>query len=561
MATNTNICGICSLRQITKRSNHWCPDCEEAICDECKEHHELLKATRTHEPIPISNYRSLPAFITDIQQSCVYHNEKYLQYCVEHVLPICFKCITDHQKCTVIPLEDVTNNARTSEQFQDLEIRLEDLMKNIDRIKKDRKANVASIQEMKKKHVAEIRQIRIQINKHLDKLEKQIIKDIEDKGSQCKKNIEKILSSVTEKETRITECQANVKSIKQYASDLQTFLGMREIEEKVFENEQYLQSLIDAKSFDQLYLFCNVDTGVNSILNSLKNFGSIEIEKRASNIGFSRMKDNQAQLQVVTASKSIENVKLILQKKVTTRENIRIRGCSMSLNGDFFFTEHVCHKRLIVISSDGNLKYNMSLKPSHGFDLTFTDETTVAITSGYSQNETGINMIDIENQSKIKFIKLPSYPYGIARDSDSLFVCVLGHGIYKVNTLDDTTSLVISCYLPPYSYVSVFTDNIYFTDGDSVVCCDLNGTRVWTFKDDSILNCPTGITVDNDGNVYVVGERSSNVVIIANDRKHHKEILTTKDGLCQPSAIFFDKLKRKLLVANINNTAFLYSVT
>ncbi|CAC5394115.1 unnamed protein product [Mytilus coruscus] len=337
MATNTNICGICSLRQITKISNHWCPECEESICDECKEHHELLKATRTHELIPILNYRSLPSFITDIKQFCIYHYEKYQQYCVEHALPICFKCIKDHHKCTVIPLEEVTNNARTSEQFRDLEIRLVDLLQNIDTIKKDRKINLASIEQTKKHHVVEIQQIRIQLNKHLDELEKQINEDLEEKECQCMAKIEKILSAVKEEETMINQCQANFQSIKQYASDLQTFLGMREIETKVFKHEQYLQSLIDTNSFDQLELTCNVDAGVHStcIWNSLKSFGSIEIKTRASSIDFARTKDKQAQLQITPATTTINTVKLIIQKKITTG-GYNIRGCCRSVNGDSF---------------------------------------------------------------------------------------------------------------------------------------------------------------------------------------------------------------------------------
>ncbi|CAC5394114.1 unnamed protein product [Mytilus coruscus] len=202
----------------------------------------------------------------------------------------------------------------------------------------------------------------------------------------------------------------------------------------------------------------------------------------------------------------------------------------------------------------------MSLIPSHGYDITFIDEKTVAITSGDSWEETGIDIIDIENQSKIEFISLPNCPYGITRDGESLLVCVAEHGIYKVNTLNYTKSLVIRRPLEIFSYVSVFTDKIYYTHRECVVCCDRDGSRVWTFSNFSILKYLSGISADNDGNVYVVGKDSSNMVIISNDGKHHKEILTKGDGLCEPTAIFFDKQNMKLLVANSNDVAFLYNV-
>ncbi|XP_052080363.1 E3 ubiquitin-protein ligase TRIM71-like [Mytilus californianus] len=560
MATSRTLCSPCSERQITKSSKHWCSECEEAICDDCQEHHKVLKATRKHELIPIDKYKSLPSFITDIQQSCTYHNEKYQQYCVAHALPICFKCINEHQKCNVISLDEVTHNAKTSGNFQDLETRLMDLLQNIDRIKTGRTANLSNIEERKGRQLVEIQQIRNQINKHLDKLEKEIKHDLEKKECQCKKNIQKILSEVKEKENLITEYQTNLQSIKQHGSNLQTFLVMSNIEVKVFEYEQYLQSLVETNKLDPVDLTCKVEPGVLSLLDSLKIFGSIEIQTTSSSIRLIRPKDKQAQLQV-TPRKNINDLNLILQKKIASQcENVR--GFCMSVNGDYFFTDYK-RKRLTVIAPDGTFKYNIMLSPSNGYDITFIDGKTIAITSGDTFQLTGIDIIDTESRTKIKFISLPGRPYGITRDQDSLLVSVAGRGIYKLNPVDYTTSHVISFNLTRGSYVSVFNDKIYYTDkrDHSVVCCDRNGSRVWTFKDTSVLKNPRAITVDNDGNVFVVGELSSNVVIISNDGKLHRQILTKDDGLWEPCALFLDKQAGKLIIANDKETAFVHNVT
>ncbi|XP_071148308.1 uncharacterized protein [Mytilus edulis] len=561
MASNTSICGICSLRKITKTSDHWCPECEEALCDECLEHHKLLKATRRHKPIPISSYKSLPSFIADINQSCVYHNEQYQIYCNEHAIPLCLQCINDHSKCNVTSIEKITMNIKTSGQFLDLESRLGDLLQNIERIKKNREANVTDIETLRVQHVKEIKQIRVEINNHLDNLEKKILEELKEKEYQCKESIQKVLLPVKERGSIITQCQLNFKSIKDYASDLQTYIGMRDLEVKVDENEQYLQSLIDTKGLEHLDLVYKVDTNVQNILNNLKSFGSIEIKNHISDIELTRAKDKQAQIQVAVTRKTVNDVKLILQKKIKTNGKA-VRGCCMSREGDLLFSDHNCKKSLYVIASDGTLKYKMSVDPSFGFDITFVDDKNVAVTSGSSFDRTGVDIINIDNRSTLKFIKLNGPSFGITRDQDSLFVCVQGLGIYKVNTVDYTTSHVISCNLPQYSYVSVSNDKIYYTDNNdnSVVCYDRNGSRVWTFKDELVLKGPRGITLDNDGNVYVVGEKSSNVFIISSDGKQHKEILTKGDGLLQPTAIFFDKEKRELLIAYYRQSAFLYNV-
>jgi hypothetical protein len=63
--------------------------------------------------------------------------------------------------------------------------------------------------------------------------------------------------------------------------------------------------------------------------------------------------------------------------------------------------------------------------------------------------------------------------------------------------------VVITSWLFNYSNVNTHT----------VACCDLHGTTQWEFKDNRVLHHRYDISVDNDGNVYVVGHVSSNVVI------------------------------------------------
>lgn len=571
METDTLICGVYSLlRHITNTSTHWCQECEEAICDECKVHHTLLKATRSHEIISISNFRSLPSYICDIKQSCIYHHEKYQQYCNDHAFPICFKCIKDHQKCTVIPLEEVTSNVKTSDQFKDIETRLVGLLDNVDIINRDRQDNAASIKDSKNRHLAEIQQIRLEINRHLDNIENQIITDLEEKEYQCNNTIQNILLSIKEKENIITQCQADFQSIKKYASDIQTFIGIREIEATVNEHERNLHSLVKDKSFERFELVYKVDKSLQSTLNSFANFGGIEIISRPSTIELVISGKVQAQMQVAKSKQILNDMNLILQKRIIS-EGTLVRGCCMSRDGDVLFTDHFIKRFLCEISSDGILKHSMKLAPGDGFDITFVDEKTVAITSVVYPSVTkqgfcfkvGVSIINIKTQRNKQFIELPGRTYGITCYHDSLFVCVKGCGIFKVDTVDYTTTQVIKCDLPWLSYIFAFNENIYYTNDNehSVVCCDQNGSLVWTFKNDSVLRLPRGIIVDNDGTVFVAGELSSNVVIISKDGKHHKEILTKQDGIIDPFAICLHIEKRELLVANSKKMVFLFNIT
>jgi DNA-binding beta-propeller fold protein YncE len=94
-----------------------------------------------------------------------------------------------------------------------------------------------------------------------------------------------------------------------------------------------------------------------------------------------------------------------------------------------------------------------------------------------------------------------------------------------------------------------------------VTCCDLHGTTQWEFKNELVLSSPLGVFVDNDGNVFVVGYNSDNVVVISPDGQRHRQLLSYTDGLRSPRVLYYDKSTNRLLVVNNSSTAFLFNVT
>ena len=68
------------------------------------------------------------------------------------------------------------------------------------------------------------------------------------------------------------------------------------------------------------------------------------------------------------------------------------------------------------------------------------------------------------------------------------------------------------------------------------------------------------MAVDIDLNVYVASEGNNRVVVISSDGKRCRTVLRKLDGIANPFAICFDKVKNNLVVCNCNGTAFLYKV-
>ena len=141
--------------------------------------------------------------------------------------------------------------------------------------------------------------------------------------------------------------------------------------------------------------------------------------------------------------------------------------------------------------------------------------------------------------------------------------CGENNGLKMLNLSDKTVSDIINSNMSGVYYVATSGDKLYYTDYNTytVKCCDLHGTPQWKFKDSRVLQNPLGISVDNDGNVYVVGYNSNNVVVISPDGQHQRQLLSSKDGLKKPCVLEYDKSTNRLLVVNNNTTAFLFDVT
>ena len=106
-------------------------------------------------------------------------------------------------------------------------------------------------------------------------------------------------------------------------------------------------------------------------------------------------------------------------------------------------------------------------------------------------------------------------------------------------------------------------NKLYYANGDThtVTCCDLHGTKQWEFKDTRGLLYQYSISVDNDGNVDVVGYDSNTVVVISPDGQRHRQLLSSNDGVRKPRVLEYDRSTNRLLVVNDNSTAFLFDVT
>jgi hypothetical protein len=390
--------------------------------------------------------------------------------------------------------------------------------------------------------------------------------ELDEAEIQVTEETRELLVSLEEKQKELTEHQTNIVNMKKYASDLQTFIAVKQIEKQVETQDTCLQSIVNSDSLNQTKLTYKIDTGLKNITTSIQKFAEVVVESKPCEMVFVRSKDKQAQMMVSELSPpmSVENIQLNIKQNINTKSS-SIRGCSLLPGGRMVFS--CCNSNIVTfINKEGieSFQIGKDKTGSSTYDAVYIkDNNSVAVSSGFSAAKRCITIIDIESKKVMTTIPMDTNLYGMAVKGRTIYYCAGYKGLKMLNLSDRSVSDIISSDMSCVTYVATSGDKLYYTNTntDTVTCCDLHGTTLWEFKDNRVLQDPHGISVDNDGNVYVVGHISSNVVVISPDGQRHRQLLSSKDGMSLPFVLDYDKSTNSLLVVNTISTAFLFDVT
>jgi DNA-binding beta-propeller fold protein YncE len=140
-----------------------------------------------------------------------------------------------------------------------------------------------------------------------------------------------------------------------------------------------------------------------------------------------------------------------------------------------------------------------------------------------------------------------------------LYYCSDWEGIRRIDLKTKTNQLLVPTKdIGQYSYISSDGNKLFYTSiTGTVTCCDMNGKQIWRFQDTSLLRSPRGVVVDNQGSVFVAGEKSRNIVMISPDGNSAKEVyqISSPRGMCN------DKSENELLVCHTDRKASWFQIS
>ena len=566
MTSSPSTCSTCDVRHTSKPSDVWCPECDQGFCIDCTGHHSLSNASRNHSTIPISEYQKLPSFVLEIREFCNEHNERLQLYCKEHECPCCRKCIVEnHSECKGFALlENIVKNMKTSHDISETEQIIDEMIENIHKIRQNRENNSGTVTEQKRLIEQQIRELRGEINNHLDKLQEDLLNELTEAETIVTRRTSALMVSLDEKQKELNEYKTNMVNIKQYASELQTFLVLKQIGSDVEDQDTYLHALVNSDSLKQTKISCNIITNLKNLTTSIQSFGEVVVESTPCVLTLIRKKDKQAQIMVADLPPmSVENIYLKLKQKVNTKGE-QMTGCSLLPDGRMLLS---CNSKNILtfLNKEGVELFQMGKDKigSSTYDTLYIKEDNSVVISSGVQDKSCITIINIENQKVMATISIDTNICGMAIKGRTIYYSTWNKGLKMLNLSDKSVSDIINKNMWYVKCVATFGEKLYYTNyvTHTVTCCDFQGTTQWEFRDEHVLRCPLGISVDNNGNVYVAGRDSINVMVISPDGHRHRQLLSSKDGLVLPKMLDYERSTNRLLVVNQSDTAFLFDVS
>ena len=165
----------------------------------------------------------------------------------------------------------------------------------------------------------------------------------------------------------------------------------------------------------------------------------------------------------------------------------------------------------------------------------------------------GIQFVDnFAAQRKIS-VQNMNYCRGVAWVDDHVYVGGFDSNyVGRINILDSNGQHISSVSSTGRVYYIHHRDNnIYYTDLNKVYCIKKDGSNVFTFSSPDLQGA-NGIDTDRQGNVYVVGFGSNNIIRLSPDGQNSDIIIKKEDGISDPFTLCFSKDFKKLFVSNEN---------
>lgn len=358
-------CGPCESARRNKAAHHFCDDCKEYLCNDCRDSHRLFKISKNHKilsgnTMPMDQKKRVAEFCSCNQ------NKEVAIFCDDHNDVICMSCkALIHRKCKTLTIQE-KSETYTSEKFGFMFSKAKDLKKKIESLLSLRNSDIGMLEEAKEKCKAEVENFRKELNSTLDHLQEDVVAQLSKIESNLRQSIKRHTETLSvaldalERDYQTAESASKEGRVeKMFAVDVRVTKRLRDYE-TVFEDIQK-DAFLPALQFESSKM-------LTALQKEADTFGTIRLEKvyhkQAIRKSISKLKLQRSQ-----------KVKIkILDDKCTPY----ITGCVFLADGWLVLCDH-WNNRVKMLNQLWTLTSHLDVF-SAPWDVTALDQQNIVVT-------------------------------------------------------------------------------------------------------------------------------------------------------------------------------------
>ncbi|XP_069133283.1 tripartite motif-containing protein 2-like [Argopecten irradians] len=454
-------------------------------------------------------------------------------FCIDHKSFGCTKCITvSHRKCSdVATTEDYCSTLDRNSTLKEtatylqkaadsLESAVDSVQQYLQSIADDKESALQSIDDMEGRFIQRMKEMKKEITDDLIakyKVESDNLKATSQKCERLKIAMQKTMES-----TATTRQQNNHMGTILLYQRGQTELDAWKDLDKEMRMTSSTVSLKHEAEFDGTSL----------------NFGEIVVQKQQ------RQFTDVPDLTKPLSECQLKEVRKVNIKMKSDQSDCFVRGVVITPDGSIVVGDNN-NQKLKLINTDGDVMDELKVD-GIPYDLCLVDNTTVAAAVG-----NGVHVVSVTS-SKLtlsNIINIGKLCLGITYRNGEFIASTGDNTVYQV-TKDGKTQMLHRDTNTIYTLTQDHRTGTLFipyhiNTAGSVAVGSLSTDNL--HKDVlkvGVVSYAYGVDVDGDGNIYVCGYGSNNVVQMSGDGKNVRELLTAADDIRKPLAIsvYGDKL-------------------
>ncbi|XP_033752808.1 uncharacterized protein LOC117336408 [Pecten maximus] len=521
-----HLCQPCKHKGDSKTpAEFWCDRMNSFFCSSCKTcHHDIIHVECNI--IHVSEMTNQTKHGSPRYPRCKKHGKKTDLFCEDHSSLACSKCIAiDHRRCDeVLTAEDFCEKLNDGPKFQEMKTSLSEEILKLQTLTKHIKHHMDKFSTDRDQVLSDLTDLRQNIIAKFDQLKEALVNDLTKVYKEQKTNMEK--------HTQRCESMSTAMTATRQLADTESLLT-----DPPHTISILLRGTAEVKSCESFVK--DTEASCKPVLIRYKTPGIEDVKFDFGKIKFEQVPlgPSHKTMMKPLCERHAQKITNIEVKFPSDNATCNFTGILLTTDGRIVVADQ--RNRKIKLVTDKGVLLDESSLSEEPYGLCWVNNTTVAITMPWA------NMISFLDITSTKF-SLSSHPvvntsrpcYGISYH-DGEFTLTSGDNkpfeVYSVTASGQVDTLYHPKMAPRFIVCDPIKRDIVVTmstgsPGD-VAVCRLSKSKNETIAVRGILKAPRGVDLDSDGNVYVCGNGSRNVVQMSSDGSVVRELLTSSDGI------------------------------